>query len=90
MFNSKTLKSGLKVSDFILICGFEERNSCLWEQALTQLGEFNFSQQPSNCVLWELQVCNAHGMRQLSGTELDLPHENAGANDLTDFTGLVS
>lgn len=62
----------------------------MWEQALTHLGEFNFSQQPSNCVLWELQVCNAHGMRQLSGTELDLPHENAGANDLTDFTGLVS
>lgn len=29
-------------------------------------------------------------MRQLSGTELDLPHENAGANDLSDFTGLVS
>lgn len=29
-------------------------------------------------------------MRQLSSTELDKPHENAGANDLSDFTGLVS
>lgn len=29
-------------------------------------------------------------MRQLSSVELDPPYENAGANDLSDVTGLVS
>lgn len=29
-------------------------------------------------------------MRQLSRAELDLPRENAGANDLSHLTGLVS
>lgn len=29
-------------------------------------------------------------MMQLSSVELDLPDENAGANGLSDFTGLVS
>lgn len=90
LFNLKTLESWLEVNGSIHICGFEKRHSCLWEQALTRLRKLKFSQQLSNCVLWELQVCNTYEMRQPSGTELDLPHENAGANDLSDFTGLVS
>jgi len=55
-----------------------------------RLRKLKFSQRLSNCVIWELQVCNTYEMRQLSSTELDLPHENTGANGLSDFTGLVS
>lgn len=87
LFNLKVLESWLEVNGSVHIRGFEKRHSCLWEQALRKL---KFSQQLSNCVLWELQVCNTYEMRQLSSTELDLPCENAGADDLSDFTGLVS
>lgn len=55
-----------------------------------RLRKLKFSEQLSHCVLWELQVCNTYEMRQLSSTELALPHENTGANDLSYFTGLVS
>lgn len=90
LFNLKVLESWLEVNSSVHIRGLEKRHSCLWEQAFTRLRKVKFSQQLSNCVLWELQVCNTYEMRQLSSTELDLPCENAGADDLSDFTGLVS